>query len=99
MKPEEWRKIHREDCMAASGKSSCGYECIKCGLCTNHWHVKHKAPLCFCYKGPEVDICKGCFKHPVKEGLKVCDKCDWAMEMGSFKGAPHREARNDALGR
>lgn len=46
--PEEWREIHKQDCLDVIGKPVCGYECPTCGLCTKWSHGGHKAPMCLC---------------------------------------------------
>lgn len=44
----EQREIHVADCLAVTGREYCGYECMKCGLCTKWSHGRHKAPPCAC---------------------------------------------------
>lgn len=45
----DFRELHKQDCLEVNGTDSCGYECIKCGLCTKVWHSRHKAPRCVCH--------------------------------------------------
>lgn len=48
----------------------------------------------------EIRICKGCQKgNPCADGLKICDACDLAQEMGKGHGMEKYQAYKDARGK